>query len=160
MSIIFYVLLIDNRREPLTTSTGTLSEKNNTEINRTRPVFKQQLSQTESKVVAPSQSLSTSSSAPTLQEPDVIASTKIGGSMNSCSEPRTLLPASSTEEPLMPAPVAPPRRKKRLKNALQQNASSSSAKSTDSCISTSCKVSFQNYSPVDFLSPFSALLTY
>ena len=133
--------MTDIRKEPLATSTGTLSEKNNPELNRTRPVFKQQLSHTESKVVASSQTLSTSSSAPTLQEPDVIASTKIGGNMNSCSEQKTTLPTPSTEEPLMPAPVAPPRRKKRLKMSLQQNASSSSAKSTDSCVSISCKVS-------------------
>lgn len=130
--------MIDSRRESLTTSTGTLCDKNSTESSRTRPVLQQQLSHTEQKSASSLQPLSTSSSAPALQEPDVIASTKNSGTMNSCSEPKTTSPP--IEETLMPAPVAPPRRKKQLKNALMKNASSASVQSTASNTSTSCKV--------------------
>lgn len=145
MNISLNIIAVDNRRESLTTSTGTLNEKNNAESNRTRPVLKQQLSHTEQKVVLPSQVLPTSSSAPTLQEPDVIASTKNSASINTCSEPKTTPLTSSVEEPLMPPPVAPPRRKKKLKNALLQNASPSLNRSTTSSTSTLCKVSTQCY---------------
>lgn len=75
---------------------------------------------------------STSIALPKLQEPDVIASTK---NSNSFIRPDTQQPQCSSEQ----APIAPPRRKKKLKAALQQSVSVP-LQCSDSVSEASCKV--------------------
>ncbi|XP_065223152.1 WD repeat-containing protein 44 isoform X2 [Planococcus citri] len=103
--------IIDNREEQpatVTGSTDTLIE-NTAPSEKVKPTRKPSVEKIEE---TPQDS--SSSSLPKLQEPDVIASTK---NSNSFIRPETP-PSQSTSEP---APVAPPRRKKKLKAALQQS---------------------------------------
>lgn len=75
---------------------------------------------------------SSSSELPSLQEPDVIASTKSSTHVI-CNEMKSTQPVSD-----FTAPVAPPRRKKKSKAFLQKNLESLQSNSSSSC--TLCKV--------------------
>lgn len=117
-----------NEEQRLSTSTCTLSEQN-IEFNRNRSVLRQIIHNSEEMSDA-------SNTATSLQEPDVIASTKNIVHQPSSTESNTTSPSFPEE----PAPIAPPRRKKKLKAFSQQN-SSSFFKSANSSTNTLCKVS-------------------
>lgn len=118
----FVFIAVENKEEQISPSANASGSKN-VEIRKSKSA-----DDTPSQVINDKPAPSSSADLPTLQEPDVIASTK-----NSNNFP-------SFNEPFSEPPVAPPRRKKKLKEKMQ-----ALVKSTSSSTSTLCKVSIKYF---------------
>ncbi|XKL69385.1 hypothetical protein PGB90_007154 [Kerria lacca] len=118
---------VEYKEENLVSSTSISSDKS-VELSKNIIVRRQSSDQAiEDKLMNPS----SSSELPSLQEPDVIASTKSSTHVI-CNEMKSTQPVSD-----FTAPVAPPRRKKKSKAFLQKNLESLQSNSSSSC--TLCK---------------------